>query len=131
MAHDGDVERAAAPVPVSRVSGRIHALGPPSPPGPDRSLDPMITIHVPAIARWLTALGVVTAAVLAVLFQDARWGLVGGASVVGGIVLRRLASRVSFSFGEGFLPYRSDLGWPRGVQEDDDFHWAWADGRRR
>jgi hypothetical protein len=29
-------------------------------------------------------------------------------------------------FGDGFLPYRPDDGWPRGVQEDDDVRWSWA-----
>lgn len=31
----------------------------------------------------------------------------------------------SFSFGQGFVGYRPDMGWPQGVQEDDDVHWNW------
>jgi hypothetical protein len=29
-------------------------------------------------------------------------------------------------FAQGFLGFRSDLAWPRGVQEDDDVRWQWA-----
>jgi hypothetical protein len=45
-------------------------------------------------------------------------------------VLDRLIDRVSFSLGDGFLPYRSETGWPQGVQEDDDVHWNWSATRR-
>jgi hypothetical protein len=30
-------------------------------------------------------------------------------------------------FATGFLGPRTDLGWPSGVQEDDDHHWTWSD----
>ena len=30
-------------------------------------------------------------------------------------------------FAEGFLGPRTDLGWPSGVQEDDDHRWTWTD----
>jgi hypothetical protein len=33
--------------------------------------------------------------------------------------------RTPFSFGEGFVGYRPDPVWPRGVQEDDDVRWDW------
>lgn len=128
MADDGDVERAVPAAPVSRVSGRVRTL-PLAPLDPGPVEDRGIAVHVPAIARWLTLVGMVAAVALTVVTQDVRWGVVGGAALVAGIALRRAAGRVSFSFGEGFLPYRSDLGWPSGVQEDDDVHWAWADGR--
>ena len=36
-----------------------------------------------------------------------------------------ISVRVPFSFGEGFVGYRPDPKWPRGVQEDDDFRWDW------
>jgi hypothetical protein len=32
------------------------------------------------------------------------------------------------SFGQGFVGFRGD-GWPHGVQEDDDAHWAWTGSR--
>ncbi len=50
----------------------------------------------------------------------------GSGLVVGAVVLARSVSlHVSFSFGEGFVGYRSDPAWPQGVQEDDDVHWDW------
>jgi hypothetical protein len=52
-----------------------------------------------------------------------------GVAALGALALRRVAIRERFGFGDGFTPFRSDLGWPRGVQEDDDFHWSWA-GRK-
>ena len=61
---------------------------------------------------------------------DPRVGLVVGASIVFVPLLQAVDRRVSFSFGEGFVGYRSDMGWPRGVQEDDDFRWAWRPANR-
>ena len=34
--------------------------------------------------------------------------------------------RATGGFADGFLPYRADDGWPRGVQEDDDLRWHWT-----
>jgi hypothetical protein len=41
-------------------------------------------------------------------------------------VRRRRATPRGFLdlFGTGFLPYRADLGWPRGVQEEDLRTWS-------
>ena len=47
----------------------------------------------------------------------------------GAVVIRQIdkrVRRVPFEFADGFLPYRSQEGWPRGVQEDDDVRWNWA-----
>ena len=41
-------------------------------------------------------------------------------------VLRDRADRTTMSLGAGFLPYRADMGWPHGVQEDDDVRWNWS-----
>jgi hypothetical protein len=40
--------------------------------------------------------------------------------------LDRRVGRAGFSLGDGFLPYRSETGWPHGVREDDDVRWNWA-----
>jgi hypothetical protein len=40
-------------------------------------------------------------------------------------VLYRLVDRVSYSLSDGLLPYRQEMGWPQGVQEDDDVRWNW------
>ena len=51
-----------------------------------------------------------------------------GAWVIG--QLGAICRRVPFTFGEGFLGYRSDTAWPQGVQEDDDFRWNWRPRER-
>ena len=45
--------------------------------------------------------------------------------VAGAASVRFVDRHVGFSFGEGFVGYRGDPGWPQGVQEDDDVHWDW------
>jgi hypothetical protein len=40
----------------------------------------------------------------------------------------RWGSGLPGSFGQGFIGFRGD-GWPHGVQEDDDAHWAWPGSR--
>jgi hypothetical protein len=45
------------------------------------------------------------------------------------VVLRELHirfDRSAISFGEGFLPYRAQDGWPHGVQEEDEVRWDWS-----
>ena len=69
------------------------------------------------------------AALVAVLVSfvavDVRVGLAWGVVACALAALRRVDRRIPFSFGQGFVGYRSDLGWPQGVQEDDDFRWNW------
>ena len=60
-----------------------------------------------------------------VVAADGRVGIVVGSFGLAAIAARRADRRVPFSFGEGFLGYRGDPEWPRGVQEDDDVHWNW------
>jgi hypothetical protein len=35
-------------------------------------------------------------------------------------------ARSDVSFAGGFIGFRSDLGWPRGVQEEDEVRWNWS-----
>ena len=67
------------------------------------------------------------AAALAVWFVvgDVRLASMSGLLVCAYATLRRIDRWLPFSFGEGFVGYRSDPGWPRGVQEDDDARWNW------
>jgi len=65
------------------------------------------------------------AAVSATIALLGEWGLVILVFGFGAAVLRRLDRRREYSFGQGFLGYRAESGWPRGVQEDDDMHWVW------
>jgi len=76
-----------------------------------RGLELAIVVGVGA-AGWFAA-GDVRIAVLAFVL---------GFAVIG---LRWTDRHLPFSFGQGFIGYRADLGWPRGVQEDDDVHWNW------
>ena len=73
-----------------------------------------------------SAVGVLVAAPLLVL---AGWQVALVAGFVATIV-REVERRMpaSYSLAAGFLPYRSDEGWPQGVQEDDDVHWNWSSG---
>jgi hypothetical protein len=56
---------------------------------------------------------------------DVRGVIVVGSLGLMAVGIRRIDRRVPFSFGEGFVGYRADLGWPHGVQEDDDIRWNW------
>ena len=53
-------------------------------------------------------------------------GAAAAVVVLGWERIRRAIGRAPWSFGDGFLGYRADLGRARGVQEDDDFHWTWG-----
>lgn len=61
---------------------------------------------------------------------DPRVGLALAGIVGLAVVIRSADRRLPFSFGEGFVGYRTNLGWPRGVQEDDDVHWSWRATRQ-
>jgi len=89
----------------------------------------------PAEVPWSTVLrqprnvvvlvgGAVAAAVAWLLSGDAGaafWSGLVAAFIVGSQII----DRVPFSVGQGFVGYRPDMGWPQGVQEDDDVHWNW------
>ena len=51
--------------------------------------------------------------------------LVGATSAVIRAVDGRIA-RSNVSFADGFIGFRSDTAWPRGVQEDDEVRWNWS-----
>lgn len=62
----------------------------------------------------------------ALLLSDSRWALIVAGLVLLLDALTLIADRVTFTFAEGFLPFRPKDGWPRGVQEDDDVRWDWS-----
>lgn len=35
-------------------------------------------------------------------------------------------ARSNLSFADGFIGFRGEAGWPKGVQEDDDVRWNWS-----
>jgi len=63
----------------------------------------------------------VVAVAISLAVGDIAVGVLCGAA----LALTTMFRRVPFSFAEGFLGYRPDMGWPHGVQEDDDFQWNW------
>lgn len=65
-------------------------------------------------------------ALLALLSGDLVVSAMAGVTAGLAVALRRLAAIRRFGFADGFVGYRDDSVWPRGVQEDDDFHWAWT-----
>jgi hypothetical protein len=65
------------------------------------------------------------AATVSLVAVDVLVGLASGVLVCGIAALLRVDRRIPFSFGEGFIGYRGDPAWPRGVREDDDFRWNW------
>ena len=78
-----------------------------------------------AVAGRSLALALVVGFAAGFALHDPRVGL---AVAVGTWLLqeiRVLVDMIPFSFGEGFIGYRGDQGWPQGVQEDDDVRWSW------
>ena len=63
------------------------------------------------------------------LVPDAPWLLIIPALIAVGMA--RLDRRLRFGFAQGIIGYRSELGWPRGVQEEDDVRWRWRPGIAR
>ena len=45
--------------------------------------------------------------------------------------LSLVANRVTFTFADGFLPFRLEDAWPHGVREDDDVRWNWSPPTRQ
>jgi hypothetical protein len=89
-------------------------------PDPDRPV-----LEIPAIP----AAKLVLAVAWALLPATSVLLLVGWlpAVMVGVVALGARAMRhATFGFGDGFLPFRAQDGWPRGVQEDNDVRWNWA-----
>ena len=110
--------------PTSRIRSPIveHRLFEPLPGDeyrPTFLLPPLRVVVDPARFALLVAVPLL----LLVTWQIA---LVGAAAAVVAREVRRRVDRITFTFAEGMLPYRADMGWPHGVREDDDIHWNWS-----
>ncbi len=151
MASGGDPEPILTQPVVSRVSVRAFESQPPSIvdfgdlDGTDVSdLDggsPSAGARLASAVPWLDGLpstaellrrlpmaafeGALGAVAIMLISHDERLSVAGGILVGVAAILRTIDRRITFSFGAGFLGYRSDMGWPQGVQEDDDVHWRW------
>jgi hypothetical protein len=119
------VERLEAVVP--RISAPIlgHAalVAEAAPPAVVVDVAHDATPELPRRSAYLVAGFMVATATVAQV--DVRLGLTFGATVCAGVGVRWIDRHVTFSFGQGFVGYRGDAGWPHGVQEDDDVHWNW------
>ncbi len=125
---------APALVELLRVVGSVSApiLGEPGPDAPATDVEPpviatsAVDVPWPALRRVTVpptafAVPLAVAAAVSVLTGQASLGLLVCVTGWLGLVSRR----VRFTFGEGFVGYRPDPRWPRGVQEDDDVRWDW------
>jgi hypothetical protein len=72
----------------------------------------------------------VALAIAVLVVWGLSWALLIGAMGSIARVLGWLASRAAFSFGDGFLAFRQDRSWPRGVQEEYDVTWVWPKATR-
>jgi hypothetical protein len=144
---DGSARDRAEPdgpvgAPVERVAGSTRAaifdqspreaVEPPSDPGSRTRAGSSTPAGAPASGDRANETVVIGAAVVGVLTGlavamavDWRIGPLAGGAIAAARVLRAIDRRVSFSFGEGFISFRREMGWPTGVQEDDDLHWDW------
>jgi hypothetical protein len=121
-------------VEVARVVGRVSAVRPAerAAPGMGDGFAPVATAFESLIPPEVEAfvqrargpvIAVLVVGLLVELVPGAPWILIVPALV--GLAALRLDRRIRFGFADGFVGYRRDLGWPRGVQEDDDVHWDW------
>lgn len=76
-----------------------------------------------AFGPYLVAIFAIALPFLAVAGGDWVWVVIGFTAAA--IVMRELAQRVTFTFGEGFLAFRNRDDWPRGVQEEYDVRYTW------
>ncbi len=115
-------------VELERVHGRVRAIGGTPVAAADDAVPALVAGEKMATRH---ALGlsdvapVATVGMVAIGSGELVAAVMSGIAVLGALVLRRLTLVERFGFGDGFTPFRSELGWPRGVQEDDDFHWSW------
>ena len=85
---------------------------------------------IPSGAQLFRVLSLGLAAAFPVmLLVDWKPALIVGTVAIIVRELDRRAARAGFTFADGFLPFRTESGWPRGVQEDDDVRWDWTKGR--
>ena len=118
-------------VPVERVQGSVRRAAPVRrAPGGEELVAPATEAGVEHEERRplepADAVPVVTVGLVGFFSGEIVVSVLAGVAALGALALRRLAVRERFGFGDGFQPFQSDMGWPRGVQEDDDFQWSWS-----
>lgn len=127
-----DAGTEVAPVllrPVAHLRSPIveHRWIEPPPPDPDRA-----SLVIPPVRELIAPLAwAILPSVPVLALVGWQSALVVGAAVA---LVRELDTRIgraTFSFGDGFLPFRAHNAWPQGVQEEDEVHWRWAPVRNR
>jgi hypothetical protein len=94
---------------------------------PERADEERPTLLVPPLRTFIGPSGIaLLAAAPLLLVVGWQAALVAGVLAPALREVHRLAARVTFSFGDGFLPYRVEDGWPQGVQEEDEVRWKWS-----
>ncbi len=134
------------PVEVERVSGHVRPgilVDPGSGGAALGALEPELALEPergpalgrisrspsrPALAEAVAHEAMPACALVALLLLTGDAGLVvsAGVAIYAFRGLHSIAGAIRFGFGDGFLGFRDEVGWPRGVQEDDDFHWSWS-----
>jgi hypothetical protein len=85
--------------------------------------DRVPSIVIPVAIRPYAAL-VIAIAIAVSLVANAGLGLMVGLITAAAVVMRSVARRVAFGFGDGFMAFRQGDEWPHGVQEEYDVHYS-------
>jgi hypothetical protein len=86
---------------------------------------PSIVIPVAIRPYAVLVIAIALAVALAVsLVANAGLGLMAGVITAAAVVMRSVARRVAFGFGDGFIAFRQGDEWPHGVQEEYDVHYS-------
>lgn len=105
-------------VGVERSDGSGH------PPLASELADRLLDVDLDRTVGRGLAVAATTAVTTLIWSGDIRAAVGGGLAVVIFVTTWILGGRVTLSVGQGVVGYRSDMGWPRGVQEDD-VQWDW------
>jgi hypothetical protein len=97
---------------------------PPPPLSQHEDGDRVPSIVIPVAIRPYAVL-VIAVAIAVSLAANAGLGLAAGVITAAAVVMRSVARRVAFGFGDGFIAFRQGDEWPHGVQEEYDVQYSW------
>lgn len=122
-----DERRTFSVTPVSGTVHVVHGANPRPGPADDRAWVPSLAdldlTGTVRVLRWSIA-ALLVAAGAAAFVGDLAWDVLVVAATIH--VARHLDTILSFSFADGIVVRSRGLGWPRGVQEDNDVRWSWT-----
>lgn len=89
--------------------------------------DELETMPITELIRefWPTVSPVVVVGGAFLLLANDQWATFAAGTTAVAIAMRAVARRITFTFADGFLAFRKDESWPRGVQEEYDVRYAW------